>query len=97
MGAGTTGMDDALGNAFMVKVRDLFTHDEIFQQRRPAGTALQRVLIVRDLYALVGAQGLLGGIGAKFFSRLSSLALVLLRSRVSVPASALFGGAAGFF
>lgn len=55
MGAGATGMNDALRDALMVKMRDLFTHDEVFQQRRPAGADLQGVLVIRNLHALVGA------------------------------------------
>ncbi len=65
MSSGTAGMHDALWNAFMVKVRDFFTHDEVFQQRWAAGTDFQGVLVIRNLYALVSAQGLIGGIGAK--------------------------------
>ena len=67
MGTRAPSVNDALGNAFMVKVRDFFTHDEVFQQRRPAGPGLQGVLIIRHLHALIGAQGLIGGVGAEFF------------------------------
>ena len=70
MGTGAAGVDDALRDALMVKVRDLLTHDEVFQQRRPAGADLQRVLVVGDLHALVGAQGLAGGVGAECFQAL---------------------------
>jgi hypothetical protein len=48
-------------------VRDLFTHDEIFQQRWPARADLQRVLVIRDFHALVGTQSLFSGVGAKLF------------------------------
>ncbi|MNX97138.1 hypothetical protein D3C86_1294910 [compost metagenome] len=67
MGAGAASVNDAFGNTLVIKMRDLFTHDEIFQQRRPAGPGLQGVLVVRHLHALVGAQGLLSSIGAKCF------------------------------
>jgi hypothetical protein len=67
VGAGAASMDDALGNAFVVKVRDFFTHDEVFQQRRPARAGLQGVLVIRDFHALIGAQGLASGVGAKLF------------------------------
>jgi len=62
MGARTPGMHDALGDAFMVKMRDLFTHDEIFQQRRPSRADLQAVLVVGNLHTLVSAQGLASGV-----------------------------------
>ena len=68
--AGAARMDDALWNPLMVKVRDLFTHDEIFQQRRPARPGFQSVLVVCDLHALVGAQCLTGGVGTEFFQAL---------------------------
>src|SRR3990167_5135744 len=70
MSASAPCMDDALWNALMVKMRDFFTHDEVFQQRRPARADLQRVLVVRNLHALIGAQGLFGGVGAKLFQAL---------------------------
>ncbi|MNP06390.1 hypothetical protein D3C76_983700 [compost metagenome] len=60
-------MHDALGDTLMVKVRDFFTHDEVFQQRWPSGAGFQGVLIVRHLHALIGTQGLTGGVGTEFF------------------------------
>jgi len=65
MRAGAAGMDDALRNAFMVKVRDFLTHDEVFQQRRPPRAGLEGVLVIGDLHPLIGAQGLAGSVGAK--------------------------------
>ncbi|MNE48025.1 hypothetical protein D3C80_1424640 [compost metagenome] len=70
MGTGTPGMDDALRNTLVVKVRDLLTHDEVFQQRWPTVPGLQGVLVVGDLDALVGAQGLAGGVATKAFQAL---------------------------
>ncbi|MNF77494.1 hypothetical protein D3C81_1753710 [compost metagenome] len=67
MGSGSAGVNDALGNALMVKMRDLFTHDEIFQQRRPTRSGLQAVLVVRHFHALIGTQGLCSGVGAEGF------------------------------
>ncbi|MNC49307.1 hypothetical protein D3C75_984780 [compost metagenome] len=67
MGTGAAGMHDAFRDPLMVKMRDLFTHDEIFQQRRPTGACFQGVLIVCHLHALIGTQGLTGGVGAKCF------------------------------
>ncbi len=51
----------------MIEVRDLFTHDEIFQQRRTARTGAQRVLIVGDARALVGRKGAIGAVFAICF------------------------------
>ena len=49
-------MDDALGDALVVEVRDLLAEDEVLEQRRPAQARLQRVLVVGDRHALVGRQ-----------------------------------------
>ena len=65
MGARATGMHDALGDTLMVKVRDFFTHDEVFQQRRATGADFQGVLVVGNLHALIGPQGLAGGVIAQ--------------------------------
>ncbi|MNW06044.1 hypothetical protein D3C71_2023860 [compost metagenome] len=64
MRPGPTGMDNALRNALMVEVGDFLAHDEVFEQRRPAITRLERVLVVGDAHPLIGAQGLAGGIAA---------------------------------
>lgn len=66
MRAGTARVNDALRNAFVVKVRDFLTHDEVFQQRRPTRADLQSVLVIGDLHPLVGTQGLAGSVGAEF-------------------------------
>ena len=70
MGARTTGMHDALRDALMVEVRDLFAHDEVFEQRRAARADFQAVLVIGNLHALISAQGLAGRIGTEFFQRL---------------------------
>jgi hypothetical protein len=49
-------VNDALGDALMVEMEDLFAKDELFQQRRPARAGLEAVLIVGDADALVGRQ-----------------------------------------
>ncbi|MOA25521.1 hypothetical protein D3C78_1462480 [compost metagenome] len=49
-------MHDALRDAFVVKVRDLLAHDEIFEKRGASISGLQRVLVVGDAHPLVGAQ-----------------------------------------
>ena len=46
MGAGAPGVDDTFWNAFVVKMRDLLAHDEVFKQRRASGAGFQGVLIV---------------------------------------------------
>ena len=49
-------VDDALGNALVVEVRDLLAQDEVFEQRRTAQPGLERVLVVGDRHALIGGQ-----------------------------------------
>ena len=46
--AGAAGMNDALGDALMIEVVDLFAEDEIFEQGRTALAGLERVFIVGD-------------------------------------------------
>jgi hypothetical protein len=36
MGGRAASMDDALGNTLMVEMRDLLTHQDVFEQRRAA-------------------------------------------------------------
>ena len=50
------GVDDALGDALVVEVRDLLAEDEVLEQRRTAEARLQRVLVVRDWDALIGRE-----------------------------------------
>ena len=54
---GAAGVDDPLGNALVVEVADLLAQHEVFEQGRPAGVGLQRILVVRDRDAVVGRQG----------------------------------------
>src|ERR1035437_8221821 len=49
-------VNDALGNALVIKMGDFFAQDEILQQRRAAWVRPERVLIVGDREALVGAE-----------------------------------------
>ena len=58
------GVDDALGNPLVVEMRDLLAQDEVFEQRRPAQTGLEGVLVVTDRHSLIGGQRLLGGFDA---------------------------------
>ena len=66
-------MDDALRDALVVEVGDLLPHDEVFEQGGPAGTGAQRILVVGDLHAMIGAQCLAGGIGAELYQLLEFL------------------------
>ena len=56
MRGGAAGMDDALGNALVIEMRDLLAHQDVFEQRRAAHVRLQRILVVADGHALVGRQ-----------------------------------------
>jgi len=47
---------DALGDALVVEMRQLFPKVEVLHQRRPARARLQRVVGVRDGHALIGGQ-----------------------------------------
>ena len=49
----------------MIEVRDFFTHDEIFEQRRSARTGLEGVLVVGNLDALISRQGLIRRVRAE--------------------------------
>ena len=49
-------MDDALGDALVIEVRDLLAEDEVFEQARPARARAQRVLIVGDRRPLIRRQ-----------------------------------------
>ncbi|MPN00938.1 hypothetical protein SDC9_148136 [bioreactor metagenome] len=49
-------MDDSLGNALVVEMRDLLAQDEVFQQRRPTPIGTQRILVVGDGNALLRGQ-----------------------------------------
>ena len=74
------GMDDALGNALVIEVGDLFAKDEIFEQRRTAQPGLQGVLIIRNRYALVGRQHTVGGIDAHAIKRAHRRVLANIRA-----------------
>ena len=52
------GMHDALRNALMVEVENLFTEDEVFGQHRSARARFQMVLVVGNGHALLGGHGL---------------------------------------
>ena len=56
MGGRTARMHDALGDALMVEMRELFTQNKIFHQGGTAQARLQRILVVAHGHALVGRQ-----------------------------------------
>ena len=51
-------MHHALRDALVIKMRNLLAQDVVFQQYRPAHSCLKRVLVVRNLQAYVGSDGL---------------------------------------
>jgi len=53
----------------MVKVGNLFAEDDILEQRWPAQTSFEGVLIVRDRYSLIGREGLIGRVDADAVER----------------------------
>src|SRR4030095_126351 len=69
MRAGTAGVDDALGDTLVVEVRDLLAQDEVFEERRAAQAGLQRILVVRDLDALIRGKGLPARVDADAIER----------------------------
>ena len=71
-------MDDTLRDALMVKVRNLFSQMEIFQERWAALPGFQGILIVIDAQALIGGQDLIRGDFARGAEvcRLASLVLL---------------------
>lgn len=70
MGCGAAGVNNTLRDTLMVKVRDFFTHDEVFKQRRSTAADFKGVLVIGDFYAVVGAQRLAGGVRAKLLEAL---------------------------
>jgi hypothetical protein len=63
VGSGATGVDYALWNALVVKVRDLFPQVVILQQDGPARTGLQGVVSIAKAKPL-GSGQVLPGLGA---------------------------------
>jgi hypothetical protein len=53
-------MDDTLGNALVIEMRDFFAKDEILQKRRASRIGPKRILIIGKRDALVrGERGML--------------------------------------
>ena len=52
----TTGMQDAFGNALMVEVEDLFSKNEVFQQRGTSRTKAETILVVGNARTMVGGE-----------------------------------------
>ena len=62
-------MYDALRNALVIEVRDLFAQDEVFEQRRTAQARLERILVVRNGHALIGRERATAGVDANAIER----------------------------
>ncbi|MCP2046516.1 UNVERIFIED_ORG: hypothetical protein J3D58_000588 [Paenarthrobacter nicotinovorans] len=62
MRPGSSGVDYALGNSLVVKVRDLFTQVMILQQNGAPRTGLQRMVGIAQPQAL-GCSQVLAGLG----------------------------------
>jgi len=58
-------VNDALRDAFVVKVGDLFAKKKVLQQRRPALATFERVLIVVDAEPLISCDVFSGTILTK--------------------------------
>ena len=56
VGPVASGVDDPLGDAFVVEMEDLLPEVEVLQERGAAGAGLERVLVVGDRDALLGGQ-----------------------------------------
>jgi hypothetical protein len=63
MHAKAAGVDDTLGDAFMIEMENLFAEVKIFQQRRTAFTDAQAVLVVGDRHTLLRGQHIAGRTG----------------------------------
>ncbi len=64
VGSRAACVHDALRDALMVEMADLFAQDEVFEQGRTTQAGLQRMLVVRDRDALVGRQVTVGRVDA---------------------------------
>jgi hypothetical protein len=62
MCGGAAGMDYALRYALVVKMGDLLAQNKILQERRPAISSFERILIVGNWNALISGQRLAAGI-----------------------------------
>ena len=58
VGAIAPGVDDALGNPFVVEVEDLLAEVEVLECRRASLPHTERVLVVCDRHALLGRQSI---------------------------------------
>ncbi|MNE99412.1 hypothetical protein D3C80_1980880 [compost metagenome] len=70
---------------------DLLAHDEVFEQRRPAVTGLEGVLVVSNAHALVGPQSLARRIAAHSLEALQFGIGIGLVGRLGTGGLALFG------
>ena len=51
-------MDYALGYTLVIEMSDLFAQNKILEQRRPAISSFERILIIGDGHALVSGERL---------------------------------------
>ena len=63
MNAIAASVDDALGNAFMIEVKDLLAGDMVFQELRTARTGAEPVLVIGNRRALRGGQDIIFTLG----------------------------------
>ena len=91
MGAEAAGVHHPLGNALVVEMEDLFAEVKVFEQRRPAGSGAQGVLIVRYRRALGGGQNWSVAVGDLVRLAAAALGRVIGPARRSAP---LWRGAA---
>ena len=56
MRSGAACVHDALRDALVVEVEDLLAKDEVLEQRRPADSEAEAVLVVGDARAVVGGE-----------------------------------------
>ena len=61
--AEAAGVDDALGDALVVEVLDLFEEDVVFEQGRAALACLEGVFVVGDDGAGLGGEGRVSAAG----------------------------------
>jgi hypothetical protein len=59
MGAVASGVDDTLGDPFVIEVEDLLTEMEVVDEKRSARTDAQGILVIDDRRALRGRKDLM--------------------------------------
>src|SRR5271156_1830162 len=62
-------MDDALRDAFMVKMSNLLAEDEVLEERRASESGFQRILVIGNRHTLVRSEHLASGVDALTLKR----------------------------